>query len=166
MLLKYRHLSLKVPRVSTKLGSILGFMLGVFQIALNECEELYRKLGSDVFKQNVIVGTVKMGWSHAFYDSETCEQILKEKMGSDLMVETSRNPKCPKVEALSTPLKACEFRKYNLQPAEPGVHSHYLGGYEHKLWQAVRASSTALGHDLHQSNTIMLHLIFYNEQAL
>lgn len=59
------------------LGAILGFMLGVFQIPLNECDDLYRKLGSDVFKQNVIVGTVKMGWSHAFYDSEAWENILK-----------------------------------------------------------------------------------------
>lgn len=58
-------------------GAILGFMLGVFQIPLNECDDLYRKLGSDVFKQNVIVGTVKMGWSHAFYDSEAWENILK-----------------------------------------------------------------------------------------
>ncbi|KAM9854018.1 calcium-independent phospholipase A2-gamma-like isoform 2-T2 [Aulostomus maculatus] len=77
-------------------GAILGFMLGVFQLPLNECDDLYRKLGSDVFKQNVIVGTVKMGWSHAFYDSEVWEKILKEKMGSHLLVETSRNPECPK----------------------------------------------------------------------
>lgn len=52
-------------------------MLGIYQIPLEECEEMYRKLGSDVFKQNVIVGTVKMGWSHAFYDSEIWENILK-----------------------------------------------------------------------------------------
>uniref|UniRef100_A0A8C8GTA9 PNPLA domain-containing protein n=1 Tax=Oncorhynchus tshawytscha TaxID=74940 RepID=A0A8C8GTA9_ONCTS len=137
-------------------GSILGFMLGVFQIPLNECEVLYRKLGSDVFKQNVIVGTVKMGWSHAFYDSETWENILKEKMGSDLMVETSRNPKCPKMAAVSTivnrgtPLKAYVFRNYNLQPG---------------LWQAVRASSAApgyfqefaLGHDLHQDGGLLIN---------
>ena len=58
-------------------GAILAFMLGVFQIPLDECEEMYRKLGSDVFKQNVIVGTVKMGWNHAFYDSEVWENILK-----------------------------------------------------------------------------------------
>lgn len=52
-------------------------MLGIFQIPLEECERLYRQLGSDVFKQNVIVGTMKMGWSHAFYDSEIWENILK-----------------------------------------------------------------------------------------
>lgn len=52
-------------------------MLGLFHIPLDDCEELYRKLGSDVFKQNVIVGTVKMGWSHAFYDSDIWEKMLK-----------------------------------------------------------------------------------------
>lgn len=52
-------------------------MLGVFNIPLSECEELYKKLSTDVFKQNVIVGTMKMSWSHAFYDSEIWEKLLK-----------------------------------------------------------------------------------------
>nr|XP_042717103.1 calcium-independent phospholipase A2-gamma isoform X2 [Chrysemys picta bellii] len=77
-------------------GAILAFMLGLFHIPLDECEELYHKLGSDVFKQNVIVGTMKMGWNHAFYDSDIWEKMLKERMGSDLMIETARNPRCPK----------------------------------------------------------------------
>ncbi|XP_028815119.1 calcium-independent phospholipase A2-gamma-like [Denticeps clupeoides] len=149
-------------------GAILGFMLGVFQMPLRECEELYRKLGSDIFKQNVIVGTVKMGWSHAFYDSKIWEDILKEKMGSDLLVETSRNPDCPKLSAVSTvvnrgtPLKAYVFRNYNLPP---GVRSHYRGGCQHQLWQAVRASSAApgyfqefsLGGDLHQDGGLLVN---------
>ncbi|XP_041651938.1 calcium-independent phospholipase A2-gamma-like isoform X2 [Cheilinus undulatus] len=149
-------------------GAILGFMLGVFQIPLNECDDLYRKLGSDVFKQNVIVGTVKMGWSHAFYDSEAWENILKEKMGSHLLVETSRNPECPKVAAVSTivnrgtPLKAYVFRNYNLLP---GLRSHYLGGCQHQLWQAIRATSAApgyfqeftLGNDLHQDGGLLIN---------
>ncbi|XP_064877408.1 calcium-independent phospholipase A2-gamma-like isoform X2 [Oncorhynchus nerka] len=145
-------------------GAILAFMLGVFQIPLDDCEELYRKLGSDVFKQNVIVGTVKMGWSHAFYDSQIWENILKERMGEGLMVETARDPKCPKVSAVSTivnrglPLKAYVFRNYSMLP---GVRSHYIGDCKHKMWQAIRASSAApgyfqeytLGKDLHQRST-------------
>ncbi|XP_025764947.1 calcium-independent phospholipase A2-gamma isoform X3 [Oreochromis niloticus] len=148
-------------------GAVLGFMLGMFQIPLNECDDLYRKLGSDIFKQNVFVGTMKMSWSHAFYDSEAWEKILKEKMGSHLMVETSRNPDCPKVAAVSTivnrgtPLKAYVFRNYNLLP---GMRSHYLGGCQHQLWQAIRATSAApgyfqefpLGNDLHQLALPML----------
>uniref|UniRef100_A0AAY4DDI5 PNPLA domain-containing protein n=1 Tax=Denticeps clupeoides TaxID=299321 RepID=A0AAY4DDI5_9TELE len=149
-------------------GSILAFMLGVFQIPLAECEEMYRKLGSDVFKQNLIVGTVKMGWSHAYYDSETWENILKERMGAQLMIETAKNHKCPKVAAVSTivnrglPLKAYVFRNYNFLP---GVRSHYLGGCQHKLWQAIRASSAApgffqefvLGSDLHQDGGLLIN---------
>ncbi|XP_007244407.3 calcium-independent phospholipase A2-gamma [Astyanax mexicanus] len=149
-------------------GSILGVMLGVLNIPLSECEELYKKLSSDVFKQNVIVGTVKMGWSHAFYDSEVWEKVLKEKMGSDLMFETSRNPDCPKVAAVSTvvnkgtPLKAYVFRNYNLPP---GVRSHYRGGCQHKMWEAIRASSAApgyfqefaLGTDLHQDGGLLIN---------
>ncbi|XP_056596141.1 calcium-independent phospholipase A2-gamma-like isoform X1 [Triplophysa dalaica] len=149
-------------------GAILGFMLGVFQIPLKECEDLYRKLSSDVFRQNVIVGTVKMGWSHAFYDSEIWEKVLKEKMGSDILIETSRNPDCPKVAAVSTvvnrgpPIKAYVFRNYTLPP---GVRSHYRGGCHHKMWEAIRASSAApgyfqefaLGNDLHQDGGLLIN---------
>ncbi|XP_067110488.1 calcium-independent phospholipase A2-gamma [Osmerus mordax] len=149
-------------------GAILAFMLGVYRYPLDECEALYRKLGSDVFKQNVIVGTVKMSWSHAFYNSETWEDILKERMGESLMVESARDPKCPKVSAVSTivsrglPLKAYVFRNYSLLP---GVRSHYLGDCRHKMWQAIRASSAAPGYfqefvldkDLHQDGGLLIN---------
>ncbi|NXC43933.1 PLPL8 phospholipase, partial [Penelope pileata] len=160
------HLFDYICGVST--GAILAFMLGLFHIPLDDCEELYRKLGSDVFKQNVILGTVKMGWSHAFYDSDIWEKMLKERMGSNLMIETARNSRCPKVAAVSTivnrgtPLKAFVFRNYN---HFPGVKSHYIGGCQYKLWQAIRASSAApgyfqeyvLGDDLHQDGGLLLN---------
>ncbi|KAM9845625.1 calcium-independent phospholipase A2-gamma [Aulostomus maculatus] len=149
-------------------GAILAFMLGIYQIPLEECEQMYRKLGSDVFKQNVIVGTVKMGWSHAFYDSEIWENILKERMGEGYMIESARDPNCPKVSAVSTlvnrglPLKAYVFRNYRLMP---GMRSHYLGDCKHKMWQAIRASSAApgyfqeyiLGKDLHQDGGLLIN---------
>nr|KAF6470116.1 patatin like phospholipase domain containing 8 [Molossus molossus] len=149
-------------------GAILAFMLGLFHMPLDECEELYRKLGTDVFSQNVIVGTVKMSWSHAFYDSQTWENILKDRMGSSLMIETARNPTCPKVAAVSTIVnrgitpKAFVFRNYG---HFPGVNSHYLGGCQYKMWQAIRASSAApgyfaeyaLGNDLHQDGGLLLN---------
>ncbi|TMS02666.1 Calcium-independent phospholipase A2-gamma [Larimichthys crocea] len=157
------------PAVRLHLWSaILAFMLGIFQIPLEECEEMYRKLGADVFKQNVIVGTVKMGWSHAFYDSEIWENILKERMGDGHMIETARDPNCPKVSAVSAivnrglPLKAYVFRNYRLMP---GMRSHYLGDCKHKMWQAIRASSAApgyfqefvLGKDLHQDGGLLIN---------
>lgn len=149
-------------------GAILAFMLGLFHMPLDQCEELYRKLGSDVFSQNVIVGTVKMSWSHAFYDSQTWENILKDRMGSSLMIETARNPTCPKVAAVSTVVnrgitpKAFVFRNYG---HFPGINSHYMGGCHYKMWQAIRASSAApgyfaeyaLGNDLHQDGGLLLN---------
>ncbi|XP_053445379.1 calcium-independent phospholipase A2-gamma-like [Nycticebus coucang] len=149
-------------------GAILAFMLGLFHMPLDECEELYRKLGSDVFAQNVIVGTVKMSWSHAFYDSQTWEKILKDRMGSALIIETARNPTCPKVAAVSTVVnrkitpKAFVFRNYG---HFPGINFHYLGGCQYKMWQAIRASSAApgyfaeyaLGNDLHQDGGWLLN---------
>ncbi|MEE6480868.1 hypothetical protein FKM82_012689 [Ascaphus truei] len=160
------HLFDYICGVST--GAILAFMLGLFQIPLDECEKMYRKLGNDVFKQNVIVGTVKMGWSHAFYDSEMWEKMLKERMGSDILIETARNPLCPKVAAVSTivnrgtPLKAFVFRNYN---HFPGVKAPYIGGCQYNLWQAIRASSAApgyfqeyvLGNDLHQDGGLLIN---------
>lgn len=149
-------------------GAILAFMLGFFQIPLDECEEMYRKLGTDVFKQNVIMGTMKMGWSHAFYESEPWEKILKERMGEDFLIQTARNPKSPKVAVVSTvvnkgtPLKAFVFRNYNHLP---GIRSHYMGGCKFKLWQAIRASSAApgyfqeyaIGNDLHQDGGLLIN---------
>ncbi|XP_061817427.1 calcium-independent phospholipase A2-gamma isoform X2 [Nerophis lumbriciformis] len=149
-------------------GAILAFMLGIFQIPLEECEQMYRKLGSDVFKQNVIVGAVKMGWSHAFYDSEIWERILKEHMGDGRLIESARDPNCPKVSAVSTvvnrglPLKAYVFRNYRLMP---GVRSHYHGDCKYKMWQAIRASSAAPGYfqefvlekDLHQDGGLLIN---------
>jgi calcium-independent phospholipase A2-gamma len=77
------------------------------------------------------------------------------------MTQISRNPKSPKVVAVSTIVnrritpKAFVFRNYG---HFPGINSHYLGGCQYKMWQAIRASSAApgyfaeyaLGNDLHQ----------------
>ena len=49
-----------------------------------------------------IVGTVKMSWSPAFYDSQTWGNILKDRMGYTPMIETARNPRRPKVAAVIT----------------------------------------------------------------
>ncbi len=52
-------------------------MLGLARISLDECEELYHRFGSDVFRQNPLVGTMQMGWTHSYYNTETWEMILR-----------------------------------------------------------------------------------------
>lgn len=58
-------------------GAVLAFMLGLAHFSLEECSDMYRRFGSEVFRQNRLVGTMKMGWSHSYYNSETWETILR-----------------------------------------------------------------------------------------
>lgn len=58
-------------------GAVLAFMLGLAHFSLEECADMYRRFGSEVFRQNPLVGTVKMGWSHSYYNTETWEAILQ-----------------------------------------------------------------------------------------
>lgn len=58
-------------------GAVLAFMLGLAHFSLEECAEMYRRFGSEVFRQNPLVGTVKMGWNHSYYDTEIWETILQ-----------------------------------------------------------------------------------------
>lgn len=58
-------------------GAVLAFMLGLAQFSLEECADMYRRFGSEVFRQNPLVGTMKMGWSHSYYNTETWETILR-----------------------------------------------------------------------------------------
>uniref|UniRef100_A0A8C4X170 Patatin-like phospholipase domain containing 8 n=1 Tax=Eptatretus burgeri TaxID=7764 RepID=A0A8C4X170_EPTBU len=81
-------------------GAILAFMIGIYRIPLQQCHDMYRQLASDIFRQNVILGAVKMGWSHAFYDSQAWERLLRERSGELLMIETACNAACPKDGAL------------------------------------------------------------------
>lgn len=58
-------------------GAVLAFMLGLARFSIEECADMYRRFGSEVFRQNPLVGTVKMGWSHSYYNTETWETILR-----------------------------------------------------------------------------------------
>uniref|UniRef100_UPI00358FB87F calcium-independent phospholipase A2-gamma n=1 Tax=Myxine glutinosa TaxID=7769 RepID=UPI00358FB87F len=147
-------------------GAILAFMIGIYHIPLQQCHDMYRQLASDIFRQNVILGAVKMGWSHAFYDSQAWERLLRERSGELLMIETACNAACPKVAVVSTVVnrganpKLFVFRNYNHRP---GARPHYAGSCQHKIWQATRASSAApgffeecqLGADLHQDGALL-----------
>ncbi|XP_060750297.1 calcium-independent phospholipase A2-gamma-like isoform X2 [Tachysurus vachellii] len=149
-------------------GAVLAFMLALAHFSIEECEEMYRRFGSDVFRQNPLVGTVKMGWSHSYYNTEKWEMILKEKIGDQLLVRTARDDRSPKVSAVSavvnwgTSPKPFIFRNYN---HSPGRLSRYAGGSGYQLWQAVRASSAAPGYfqefplynDIHQDGGIILN---------
>ncbi|KAM6929003.1 calcium-independent phospholipase A2-gamma-like isoform 1-T2 [Lycodopsis pacificus] len=149
-------------------GAVLAFMLGLTHFSLEECADMYRRFGSEVFRQNPLVGTMQMGWSHSYYNTETWEKILREKLGSRVLIKTAGDELSPKVSAVSavvnwgTSPKAFVFRNYN---HKPGSLSRYAGGSACQMWQAVRASSAAPGYfqefpiesDIHQDGGIILN---------
>uniref|UniRef100_A0AAV2M002 PNPLA domain-containing protein n=1 Tax=Knipowitschia caucasica TaxID=637954 RepID=A0AAV2M002_KNICA len=149
-------------------GAVLAYMLGLARFSLSECEDMYQRFGSEVFQQNRFVGTVKMGWSHSYYNTETWENLLRAKLGEQLLIKTARDELSPKVSAVSavvnwgTSPKAFVFRNYN---HTPGSLSRYAGGSAYQMWQAVRASSAAPGYfqefplqgDIHQDGGILLN---------
>ncbi|XP_068996369.1 calcium-independent phospholipase A2-gamma-like [Embiotoca jacksoni] len=149
-------------------GAVLAFMVGLARFSVEECADMYRRFGSEVFRQNRLVGTVKMGWNHSYYNSETWETILREKLGDRVLIRTNRDELSPKVSAVSavvnwgTSPKAFVFRNYN---HKPGSLSRYAGGSGSQMWQAVRASSAAPGYfqeftlqsDIHQDGGIILN---------
>ncbi|XP_051913954.1 calcium-independent phospholipase A2-gamma-like isoform X2 [Hippocampus zosterae] len=149
-------------------GAVLAFMLGLAHFSLDECADMYRRFGSEVFRQNRLVGAVKMGWSHSYYNTETWETILREKLGDGVLIKTARHESSPKVSAVSavvnwgTSPKAFIFCNYNHRA---GSLSRYAGGSGYPMWQAVRASSAAPGYfkefllqsDIHQDGGIIMN---------
>ncbi|KAF6721228.1 Calcium-independent phospholipase A2-gamma [Oryzias melastigma] len=149
-------------------GAILAFMLGLARFSLEECADMYREFSTKVFQQNRLVGTMKMGWSHSYYNSETWERILKKQLGNRVLIKTSRDQQSPKVSAVSAVVnwgvspKAFVFRNYN---HKPGSLSRYAGSSSHQMWEAVRASSAAPGYfqeftlesNIHQDGGIIMN---------
>ncbi|XP_061759178.1 calcium-independent phospholipase A2-gamma-like [Nerophis ophidion] len=149
-------------------GAVLAFMLGLTHFSLEECADMYRRFGSEVFRQNRLVGTVKMGWNHSYYNTKTWETILREKLGDRVLIKTASDELSPKVSAVSAVVnwgnspKAFVFCNYN---HKPGSLSRYPGGSGYPMWQAVRASSAAPGYfqefplqsDIHQDGGIIMN---------
>lgn len=58
-------------------GALILAMVFMFHVPLDRCEHLYKELSMQMFTRNKFVGTGKLVWNHAFYDTEIWEKILK-----------------------------------------------------------------------------------------
>ncbi|KAK5648974.1 hypothetical protein RI129_003866 [Pyrocoelia pectoralis] len=138
-------------------GAIIACSVGVFRRDLDVLTSLYREISNEVFNQSAIWGTGNLMWSHSYYDTALWEKNLKEYFGQIELIQSARDPKCPK--STVTPYV---FRNYSL-PYK--FQSQYMGGYNHKVWEAVRASAAAptyfeeckLGNLLHQDGGILVN---------
>ena len=63
--------------VGVSTGSIITALLGVKKLTVTEVKEIYNDLGAEVFKQSLYDGVKGMVTSHAYYDTEKYENIVK-----------------------------------------------------------------------------------------
>lgn len=146
-------------------GAILAFMLGIKKVPLEDCEHIYRKLSMDIFAQNTLIGTGKLFWSHAYYDTAKLEQILKNESGDSRLIDSAKDKTVPKVAAVSTVVNHSllipfVFSNYT---RPHGSHSKFPQSCKYRLWEALRASTAApgffeeykLGNDIHQDGGLL-----------
>ncbi|XP_028132451.1 calcium-independent phospholipase A2-gamma [Diabrotica virgifera virgifera] len=148
-------------------GAIIATLSGLKQKSLDEISEIYKSISTQIFNQSAFFGTSNLVWSHSYYDTPLWEKLLQEQWQDMLLIETRRNLKVPKFCAVSavvnqSRLSAYIFRNYSL-PCK--VQSQYKGGYNHQVWEAVRASAAAptyfeefkIGNMLHQDGGILVN---------
>ncbi|KAK9839624.1 hypothetical protein WJX81_001442 [Elliptochloris bilobata] len=137
----------------TSTGGILAVALALKHFTLEECEDIYRKLGQRVFsKQAPAAGGApaaeEPGWRDSLY-RESCQFEAAGCIGSS-MIDTAclDTPKCFVVATLvsMTPAEPFIFRNYEHPAASQRLAEQVCappGSSLHQVWQAVRASSAA-----------------------
>ena len=58
-------------------GSLIAIMAAVFRVPPPETEEIYKEFSTQMFARNKLVGAGKLFMSHAYYDTDLWERILK-----------------------------------------------------------------------------------------
>ena len=58
-------------------GSLVGAMAAIYRVPLAEMEEIYKEFSVQMFERNRLIGAGKLFMSHAYYDSEVWERILR-----------------------------------------------------------------------------------------
>lgn len=73
------------------------YFSGLRQRSLNDIAEIYKNISSQIFSQSPLKGTSNLVWSHSYYDTALWEKILREQWGEELLINTAKNLKTPKV---------------------------------------------------------------------
>lgn len=141
--------------------------LGAIRKDLVDLSTYYKELSLKIFSQNPFWGTSNLFFTHSYYDTKVWENFLKEFFGEEELAKTNRRENTPKVATVSAVVNQAitqpyVFRNYCLPY---NFRSEYMGGIKHKVWEAVRASSSAptyfeeckLGDLLHQDGGIMVN---------
>ena len=63
--------------IGTSTGSVLAFLLFLNRLPIDQTEQLYLELASEVFRRNNLLGIGQLFLNHAFYDAGLLERLLK-----------------------------------------------------------------------------------------
>ena len=131
-------------------GAILSMLIGALKKDIDTCAEHYRLVSQSLFVSDFWRGTSRLIMTHAYYDSNAWEEILRQVYQDQSLIDTTTDDEIPKIMAISASLLSPRiqpfvFRNYNL-PVERVKFSDYSGSCKHKVWQAVRASTSAPGY--------------------
>ncbi|CAG9821065.1 unnamed protein product [Phaedon cochleariae] len=126
-------------------GAIIATLLVLKQKSLDEVVDIYKTISTKIFTQSTLKGTSNLVWSQSYYDTALWEKLLMDQWKDKLLIDTRRNLTVPNFCAVSavvnqSRLSAYIFRNYSL-PCK--VQSQYMGGYNHQVWESVRASAAA-----------------------
>lgn len=70
-------------------GAVLALLIGASKRSISDVETMYREISIEVFKQDRSSGLGGLLWSHAYYDTDKWEAILKDKIGRALFLYES-----------------------------------------------------------------------------
>jgi predicted acylesterase/phospholipase RssA len=128
----------------TSTGGIIAFALGVMLWRIDDVIDLYMKLMRDVFSGTAI----KLLQQGSIHDTQRLEALLKELAGEGReLIDTLATPgtkRCfvPATRTSSYPSRMHIFRNYQHDVVH-NRESHYDGSARFKVWQALRATSSA-----------------------
>ena len=63
-------------------GAVLALLIGAAKKNIKDVETMYREISTEVFKQDRSTGLGGLLWSHAYYDTNKWEKILRDKIGT------------------------------------------------------------------------------------
>lgn len=152
-------------------GSILVCGLSAKERTIDEGIFLYKDVARRVFHTpttfDVFAATSRLMFTHAYYDVQLWEKLLREHMTDTRIIDTAKFHYAPKFCCVSTTISensidAHVFRNYILPS---NVESIYPGSHEAALWEVVRCSSAAptffgdfiLNNQVHQDGGIQFN---------
>ncbi|XP_074598016.1 calcium-independent phospholipase A2-gamma-like [Brevipalpus obovatus] len=129
-------------------GSILAMLLGAFKSNIDDCLTLYKRTSEQMFQKDMLRGTSRLLWTHAYYDTSVWEKILRGVYSERSLIETTQESDTPKIAAVSALMNTATiqpfvFRNYNHSDKSM---SYFEGSAKYKIWQAIRASAAAPGY--------------------